>query len=174
MRDKIRENNRKGLAPEETRALMPKKKYIVTLTHVERTLLEALTNKGKTAAYKVNQARILLLADTNRVEGGWKDEAISQALNISVATIERVRQRLVEEGLEAALSRKPQENRKPRRLDGEQQAHLIALACSQPPTGQRSWTMRMLADRMVEFGYVETVSHETVRQTLKKTKLNRG
>ena len=104
------------------------------------------------------------------MEGGWKDEAISQALNTSVATIERVRQRLVEEGLEAALSRKPQENRKPRRLDGELEAHLIALVCSQPPTGQRSWTMRMLAERMVELGYVETVSHETVRQTLKKTK----
>lgn len=153
---------------------MPKKKYIVTLIPEERSLLEALTKKGKTATYKVNHARILLLADTNRVEGGWKDEAISQALHTSVATIERVRQRLVEEGLELALSRKPQENRKPRRLDGEQEAHLIVLACSEPPTGQRSWTMRMLADQMVELGYVEAVSHETVRQTLKKMKLSRG
>ncbi|MBD2309542.1 helix-turn-helix domain-containing protein [Chroococcidiopsis sp. FACHB-1243] len=153
---------------------MPQKKYIVTLAAEERSLLEELTKKGKTVAYKVNHARILLLADTNRVEGGWKDEAISQALNISVATIERVRQRLVEEGLEAALSRKFQENRKPRRLDGEIEAQLIALACSTPPSGQRSWTMRMLADQMVELGYVETVSHETVRQTLKKTKLSHG
>lgn len=148
---------------------MPKKKYIVTLTHVERSLLEELTKKGKAAAYKVNHARILLLADSNRLEGGWKDEAISQALNISVATIERVRQRLVEEGLESALSRRSQENRKPRRLDGEQEAHLIALTCSEPPMGQGRWTMRMLAERMVELGYVEAVSHETVRQTLKKT-----
>lgn len=153
---------------------MPKKKYIVTLTLEERSQLEALTKKGKTAAYKVNHARILLLADTNRVEGGWKDEAISQALKISVSTIERVRQRLVEEGLETALSRKPQQNRKPRRLDGEQEAYLIALTCSTPPSGQGHWTMRMLAQRMVELGYVETISHETVRQTLKKTNLNLG
>lgn len=153
---------------------MPKKKYIVTLTPEERSLLEELTKKGKAAAYKVNHARILLLADSNRLEGGWKDEAISQALNISVATIERVRQRLVEEGLESALSRKSQENRKPRRLDGEQEAHLIALTCSEPPMGQGRWTMRMLAERMVELGYVEAVSHETVRQTLKKTNLNLG
>ena len=122
----------------------------------------------------MNHARILLLADSNRLEGGWKDEAISQALNISVATIERVRQRLVEEGLESALSRKSQENRKPRRLDGEQEAHLIALTCSEPPMGQGRWTMRMLAERMVELGYVEAVSDETVRQTLKKTNLNLG
>lgn len=153
---------------------MPKKKYIVTLTPSERTLIEQLTKKGKAAAYKVNDARIMLLADAKRLEGGWKDEAISQALNISVATIERVRQRLVEEGLESALSRKPQENRKPRRLNGEQEARLIALTCSEPPTGQGSWTMRMLANRMVELGYVEAVSHETVRQTLKKTNLSRG
>ena len=153
---------------------MPKKKYIVTLTPEERSLLEELTKKGKAAAYKVNHARILLLADSNRLEGGWKDEAISQALNISVATIERVRQRLVEEGLESALSRRSQENRKPRRLDGEQEAHLIALTCSEPPMGQGRWTMRMLAERMVELGYVEAVSHETVRQTLKKTNLNLG
>lgn len=112
----------------------------------------------------------MLLADTNRVEGSWKDEVISQALNISVATVERVRQRLVEGGLEAALNRKPQERRKPRRLDGEQEAHLIALVCSEPPAGQGSWTMRMLAGRMVELGYVDAVSHETVRQTLKKTR----
>jgi transposase len=153
---------------------MPKKKYIVTLTSEERSSLEKLTTKGKTTAYKMNHARILLLADTNSEGGGWKDQAISQAFNISVATIERVRQRLVEEGLEAALSRKPQKNRKARRLDGEQQAHLIALTCSQPPTGQGRWTMRMLANSMVELGYVEAVSHETVRQTLKKTSSSLG
>ena len=153
---------------------MPKKKYIVTLTPKERSRLEELTRKGKATAYKMNHARILLLADSDRVEGGGKDEAIGQALNISVATIERVRQRFVEEGLEAALSRKLQPNRRPRRLDGKQEAHLIALACSEPPTGQGRWTMRMLADRMIELGYVEAVSHETVRQTLKKTNLSRG
>ena len=153
---------------------MPKKKYIVTLTPEERSLLEELTKKGKAAAYKVNHARILLLADSNRLEGGWKDEAISQALNISVATIERVRSAFSGRGLESALSRKSQENRKPRRLDEEQEAHLIALTCSEPPMGQGRWTMRMLAERMVELGYVEAVSDETVRQTLKKTNLNLG
>lgn len=153
---------------------MPQKKYIVTLTAEERAQLEELTKKGKAAAYKVNHARIMLLADTNRVERGWKDEAISQALNISVATIERVRQRLVEHGLEGALSRKTQNNRKRRCLDGSQEAHLIALTCSEPPKGQGHWTMRMLAQKMVELGYVEKISHETVRQTLKKTNLSRG
>ena len=122
----------------------------------------------------MNHARIQLLADTNRLEEGWKDEAISQALNISVATIERVRSAFSGRGLESALSRKSQENRKPRRLDEEQEAHLIALTCSEPPMGQGRWTMRMLAERMVELGYVEAVSHETVRQTLKKTNLNLG
>ena len=147
---------------------MVKKKYIVTLTHPERQQLEQLTTKGKAAAYKVNHARILLLADTNRSGGGWKDQDISEALNISIATVERVRQCLVESGLEAALSRKAQKNRQLPRLDGEQEAHLIALTCSSPPEGQGRWTLRMLADQMVELGYVDAVCHETVRQTLKK------
>ena len=139
---------------EKKLARMPRKKYIVTLTDQERSSLEELTTKGKAAAYKVNHARILLLADTNRSGGGWKDQDISEALNISRATIERVRQRLVESGVEAALSRKTQKNRQMPRLDGEQEAHLIALTCSSPPEGQGRWTLRMLADRMVELGYV--------------------
>ena len=122
---------------------MPKKKYIVTLSDEERTLLQELVSKGKNPAYKVNHARILLLADTNQSEGGWKDQNISQALQISVATIERVRKRLVEEGLEAALNRKKQQNRRQRLLDGEKEAHLIALTCSAPPEGYRRlrWTL---------------------------------
>jgi transposase len=148
---------------------MVKKKYIVTLTHPERQQLEQLTTKGKAAAYKVNHARILLLADTNREGGGWQDRGISEALNISIATVERVRQRLVESGVEAALSRKTQKNRQRSRLDGEQEAHLIALTCSSPLDGQGRWTLRMLGKRMVELGYVEQISHETVRKTLKKT-----
>lgn len=153
---------------------MVKKKYIVTLTPPERQQLEELTKKGKAATSKVNHARILLLADTNREGGGWKDQDISSALNISIATIERIRQRLVESGLETALRRKTQKNRQRSRLDGEQEAHLIALTCSSPPDGQGRWTLRMLADRMVELGYVEAVCHETVRQTLKKTNLSLG
>ena len=122
----------------------------------------------------MNHARILLLADRNREGGGWKDQDISEALNISIATVERVRQRLVESGLEAALSRKAQKNRQLPRLDGEQEAHLIGLTCSSPPEGQGRWTLRMLADRMVELGYVDAVCHETVRQTLKKTNSSLG
>ena len=169
MRDKIREDARGAIANGEKLAQMPKKKYIVTLMDEERAALEKLVNKGKNPAYKVNHARILLLADTNHSEGGWFDRDISQALKISVATIERVRQRLVEEGLEIALSRKTPKKQRQRRLDGKQEAHLIALTCSSPPNGQGRWTLRMLAERMVALDYVETVSHETVRQTLKKT-----
>ena len=153
---------------------MPKKKYIVTLTDQERSSLENLTKKGKSPAYKVNHARILLLADTNRSGGGWKDLDISQALKISVAMIERVRQRFVEKGLEGALSRKQPPNRRQRRLDGKQEAYLIALTCSSSPDGYKNWTLRMLAERMVELEYVETLSHETVRQTLKKTSSSLG
>ena len=153
---------------------MPKKKYIVTLIDEERAALKELVNKGKNPAYKVNHARILLLADTNQSGGGWKDRDITQALKISVATIERVRQRLIEQGLEAALSRKQQQNRRRRRLDGNSEAHLIALTCSSPPSGQGRWTMKMLAEKMVELGHVETISDETVRQTLKKTNSSLG
>lgn len=150
------------------------KKYVVTLTSEERETLKQLTTKGKNPAYKVNHARILLKADINQAEGGWSDQTISQALDLSISTIERVRQRFVEVGMEAALERQKQLNRKPRRLDGEQEAHLIALACTQAPEGQGRWTLRMLANQMVELGYVETVSYETVRQTLKKTNSSLG
>ena len=148
---------------------MAKKKYIVSLTPEERIELEQITTTGKAAAYRMNHARILLKADTNQVEGGWTDAAISAALDISVATIERVRQQFVETSLAAALSRQVQQNRKSRCLDGEQEAHLIALTCGDPPEGSARWSLRLLADQMVELEYVERVSHETIRQTLKKT-----
>lgn len=153
---------------------MPKKKYIISLTAEERQELEKLTNTGRAAAYKLNHARILLKADINQQSGGWTDLAISEALDISQATIERVRQRFVEQGVEAALNRQPRRRNKRRRLDGEQEAHLIALACSSPPSGHARWTIRLLADQMVELEYVEEVSRETVRQTLKKTTSNHG
>ncbi len=153
---------------------MPKKKYIVSLTSEERKELEKLTTTGKAAAYKVNHARILLKSDINQEGGGWLDAAISQALDMSVSTIERVRQRFVEQGLEAALGRKQQQRRKAPCLDGEQEAHLLAITCSEPPKGRGHWSLRLLAERMVELGYVETVSHETVRQTLKKMNLSLG
>jgi transposase len=149
--------------------MMPKKKYIVTLTPEEREQLERLVTTGKSAAYKVNHARILLKADTHQADGSWTDQQISEALDISVSTIERVRQRFVEQSLDAALSRQVSRRRTPRLLDGEQEAHLIALACGDPPEGQARWTLRLLADQMVVLGHVEHLSHETVRQTLKKT-----
>lgn len=153
---------------------MARKKYIVALSVEERGELEQFIRTGKAAAYKMNHARILLKADTNQADGSWTDEAISQALDISVATIERVRQRFVETSLEAALSRQVQQQRKARRLDGEQEAHLIAMTCSEAPEGYARWSLRLLAERMVELKHVESVSHETIRQTLKKTFSSRG
>lgn len=153
---------------------MPKKKYIIALTPSERSTLEQLTRKGKTAAYKINHARILLKADINQEGGGWRDSQISEALNIGHATIERVRQRFVEEGLEAALNRRKQKNRRRKIIDGAKEAYLIALACSEVPRGKSHWTLQMLADKMVELNRVEQVSTETIRQTLKKTNLNLG
>lgn len=144
------------------------KKYIVALSAAEREQLESITRGGKHPAYKVNHARILLKANINREDSGWTDQAISEALDISRSTIERVRQRFVEQGLEAALSRQRPVRSKARLLDGEQEAYLVALACSEPPAGRGRWTLRLLADQMVCLGYVERISHESVRQTLKK------
>lgn len=146
---------------------MPKKKYIIDLTEAERNSLLKLTTTGKHSAYKINHARILLKADINQSGGGWSDEAIALALDISISTIERVRRRFVEEGLEASLSRN-HGGGQPKRIDGEKEAHLIAIACGEPPQGRKAWTLKLLADKMIELGYVETVSYETVRQTLKK------
>ena len=148
---------------------MPKKKYIVALTNFEREDLEKLTKKGKIAAYKMNHARILLLADINQKGGGWSDLQISESLNVGHATIERVRQRFVEEGIESALTRKKQHNRRAKIIDGEKEADLIAIACSETAKGQAKWTVQMLADKMMELEYVEKVSPETIRKTLKKT-----
>jgi len=146
------------------------KKYIVRLSSEERKQLEELVHKGKAAAYKRTHAQILLHADIGE-EGssGWKDSQISEALGVTTRTVERVRQRLVEHGIEAALNRAKQKNRR-RKLDGEQEAKLLALACSTPPEGNARWTLNLLADRMVELKYVDDISHETVRKTLKKTK----
>ena len=150
---------------------MPKKKYIVALNLEEREYLEQFVKKGKKSAYKINRARILLKADINQEGGGWQDQDISKALDISLSTIERIRKRFVEVGVESALVRKPQKNYKARSLDEEKEAYLIALVRSEAPPGQARWTLRLLADKMVELGHVEQISHETIRQTLKKTRL---
>jgi transposase len=146
------------------------KKYIVTLTAEERQDLLALIAAGKAAAQKLAHARILLKADAADGGPAWPDHRIAEAVEVSVPTIERVRQRFVEQGLDAALVRKPQERpgRQPT-LDGRAEARLIALACSAPPEGRREWTMQLLADKLVEPEVVPTVSDETVRRALKKT-----
>lgn len=144
------------------------KKYIVSLTPAEKTELEQLIRAGKAAARKLTHARILLKANSCEGQMGWTDQAISEALDVSRATIARVRQAFVEQGLEAALNpQSPPEYRR-RKLDGFAEAHLIALACSQPPQGRSSWSLRLLADEMVTLDYVESISHESVRQVLKK------
>src|SRR5512134_129919 len=145
------------------------KKYRVTLTPEEREVLGRMIARGKAAARKLAHARVLLQADEAEGGSARADEDIAAALNVSVRTTERVRQRFVEQGLEAALLPKPAKRIYARKLDGEQEAHLIALACSAPPEDKGRWTLRLLAEQMVELQYVDALSHETVRQTLKKT-----
>lgn len=147
------------------------KKYIVRLTSNERSELEKLVSKGKTAAYKRLHAQILLKADISEQGPGWTDEKISESFEVSTKTIERLRQRFVEKGFEAAITRAKAKNFKKKRLDGEQEAHLVALTCSEPQEGQSRWTLRLLADQMVELKYADIISHETVRQVLKKNEL---
>jgi len=151
-----------------------KKKYIVTLTDEERGVLRELISAGKASARKLTHARILLKADDSEDGPGWNDGAISQAVDVGRATVERVRKRFVEEGLEAALVRRMPRREYRRKLDGDAEAHLIAVACSEPPEGRARWTLRLLAQQMVALEYVETVSHETVRELLKKTNLSLG
>jgi len=153
---------------------MPKKHYVVTLTAAERSSLQALSAKGKVAAQKRLHAQIFLKTDASPEGDGWTDQQIVEAFDVGRCTVERLRQRFVEEGLEAALVRKPQQNRIPRKLDGAAEAHLIASACGKPPEGRNRWTLKLLADRLVELELVESVSYETVRRTLKKTKSSRG
>ena len=145
------------------------KKYVVTLTAQERQDLQHLIAAGKASALKLAHARILLKADV--AEGGpaWSDDQIAQAIEVSTATVERVRQRFVEQGLQAALVRKTQcRPSRMRALDGRAEAQLIALACSGPPQGRKAWTMKLLADKLVELEVVPTISDETVRRVLKK------
>lgn len=150
------------------------KKYIVDLSAEERDYLEKFTTTGRRGAEQIRRARILLKADRNQPNGSWLDQDIAKALDVGIATVERMRRRFVEMGLEASLVRRPGGGRKQRKLNGAQEAHLIALNCSEPPAGRARWTLRLLADKMVHLGYVDELSHETVRQTLKKTNCNLG
>jgi transposase len=150
------------------------KKYIVDLTPEERAYLIQFTTTGRHAADQLTRARILLKADCNQPGGSWVDEEIAAAPDVGVTTVERVRRRFVELDLDSALKRQPGGGQKQRCLNGEQEAHLVALVCSQPPDGRARWTVRLLADRLVQLEVVEAVSHETVRQTLKKMNSNLG
>jgi transposase len=146
------------------------KKYKVTLTAEERNSLQDLIAAGKAAAQKLAHARILLKADAAPGGPAWTDGRIAEAVEVNVATVERVRERFVEQGLDAALDRKKQARpSRERKLDGQAEARLVALACSDPPRGRARWTLRLLADKLVELEVVDTVSTETVRQVLKKT-----
>lgn len=149
------------------------KKYRVTLTAEEREQLEQMLARGKADVRKLKQKHGQILLKADQAEGGpaWSDEQIAEALGVGLATGQRVRQRFVEEGFEAAVRPYRVGTRiYDRKLDGDQEAHLIALACSAPPEGQAHWTLRLLAQRMVELGSIDTLSHETVRQMLKKTR----
>jgi transposase len=146
---------------------MPRKKYVVDLTAEERTTLEQLLVRGKSSARKLTRARILLQADE-----GLTDEEITAALNVSLATVERTRQRFVEANLEA-LDELPRPGGQ-RQLSGKQEAHLIAVACTPAPGGQARWTLQLLADQVVELGFADSIARETVRQVLKKTPSSPG
>ena len=152
------------------------KRYVVTLEKEERDELAGIARKGSHQSQKVINALILLNAD----EGAFnkhraRGEAIAEILRISARKVDRVKRRFVEEGMEAALGGR--QGRRPtyeRKADGEFEAHLVALSCSEPPEGHSQWSLRLLADRVVELGHIDSVSHETVRRVLKKTQSNRG
>jgi transposase len=145
---------------------MGKKRYIVTLTVEEREMLQVMIRSGMERARKLTRARILL-----KVDEGWQDEAISEALDVGVATVERTRQRFVIEGLDAALKARRSRRQYGRKLDGEQEARLIALTCSSPPEGHGRWSLRLLADKVVELNIADSISHETIRRVLQDIEL---
>ena len=153
---------------------MPAKRYKVTLTPEEKSYLQGLVSKGKSAAHKLNRARILLKADEGEKSSAWTDAQIREALSVNHSTVERTRQAFVEEGLEAALHRKKPSRPGHQKFDGAKEAHLIALACSPAPEGRQRWTLQLLADKMVELKHFDSISDEAVRQTLKKTNLSLG
>ena len=144
------------------------KKYIVDLNEAEISQLRSLTKTGKHKARSITRANIIIMASE-----GYSDNAIASTLRINVSTVERTREKFVLGGLEYALQDRPHPP-KPRKLDGKQEAFLVATACSTAPEGRSRWTMQLLADQLISLGIVDSISDETVRQTLKKTKSNRG
>jgi hypothetical protein len=150
------------------------KKYHVKLEPEERTRLEAIVSKGKASAHTQRHARILLLADTYDPAKGWKDARIAEAVQTCPQTVERLRKLFVEEGFERAMAAKKPERHFARKLDGKAEARLVAMACGPAPEGKARWTLRLLADQLVELEVVESISYEAVRRTLKKMRLNPG
>ena len=153
---------------------MPAKKYRVKLTREERDNLIQLASQGKIAARKLIHAQVLLHADEASTTASLKDQEIAKAIHTSRLTVERVRKRFVVEGLESTLNPKVQKHRKPKKLDGEAEAFLIATACSPAPEGRSDWTLQLLAERLVECKIVDSISGESVRQTPKKMNSNPG
>jgi transposase len=145
-----------------------KKKYIIRLSKEERQNLTDLVRKGKAAAYRRTHAQILLLTDEGEWGPGLQDNEIAERVEVHHRTVSRLRQRCVEKGLDAALEREPRKREKTRALDGDGEAQVVALMCGEPPRGQSRWTLKLLGNRLVELGVVESISHETVRQVLKK------
>ena len=149
-------------------------RYEVTLTENERNTLEDTLKKGKHSSLEFRNACILLNSDEGEFGPKHSNESIAQILHINTKTVERLKQRFVNERFDACLKRKAYPEVKDIKADGDFEAHLIALSCSKAPQGYARWSLRLLADKMVELNYVDSISHETVRQTLRKTKLNRG
>jgi transposase len=149
-------------------------KYVVRLTEEEREQLLTVVRRGKVAAAKRRRAQVLLKADAGPEGSGRTDQETSEALDVSVGLVHDVRQAYVEQGLSAALERKPKSRHRARKLDGEQEARLIALACGPAPEGRARWTLRLLADQLVELEIIEAISKDAVRSVLKKTSLNPG
>jgi transposase len=149
-------------------------RYKVTLNQDEREQLLGLINKGKHTSQQYRNACILINSDDGPFGTKVSSEQIAQILQINTKTVERVKQRFVEEGFDACIERKPYPSKGPIKTDGDFEAHLVALSCSKAPKGYARWSLRLLADRMVELNYTESISHETVRRVLKKTKSNRG
>ncbi len=151
-----------------------RKQHVVVLSEPERARLHTLIGQGVAPARALTHARILLKANQGEAGPGWTDRAIATALEVHHTTVARVRQHYAAGGLDAAVDRKAPERAYRRKLDGDQEAHLVALACSPPPEGRKRWTLRLLADRLVALEVIESVSYETVRQALQQTASSRG
>ena len=151
-----------------------KQKYVVKLTETERSQLKELISSGEASARQIRRAYILLKSDSSAGGPNWNYQAICDAYEVSAPTVYNVRKNYTKGGLKRAILRKKPDREYKRRLDGEGEAHLIALACSEPPNGYGSWSLRLLQDRMIRLEIVENISHETIRQTLKKTSSSLG